>query len=118
MHIGLRTQAFGSVEVHTAMRAAQLGVAVSSEKGDLHSFLQTDLPALQNALQQHDLRFENIRFLQAGVGFGSGSSSSPDSRQGKFASGGASSPAEPALDGAEETDEISSSGLTRLSVHA
>lgn len=63
MHIGLRTQAFGSVEVHTTVRDAQLGMAVSNEKGDLKSFLAPEVPVLQSVLHQHDLRFDGIRFV-------------------------------------------------------
>jgi hypothetical protein len=118
MHIGMRTQAFGSVEVHTAFREAQLGLAVSSEKGDLRSFLQSDGPALQNALQQHDLRFENIRFLQTSTGTTPGFSGSPDSqRHASTLGGGSLSPSSLASVSDGESTEISEP-TTRLSVHA
>jgi len=65
MHIGLRTQAFGTVNLHTALRDAQVGLAVSSERGDLRSFFSSEMPALQSALRQHDLHFENIKFVQS-----------------------------------------------------
>ena len=117
MHIGLRTQAFGSVEVHTALREAQLGLAVSSERGDLRSLLQSDVPALQNALQQHDLRFENIRFLQTGTGHSPNSSSNPDSQCHSSSAGAASLlPLESATE-EKESGEIGAEA-TRLSVHA
>jgi len=119
MHIGLRTQAFGSVEVHTALRETQLGLTVSSEKGDLRSFLQADGPTLQTVLQQHDLRFGNIRFLQTETGHSSGFSSNPDSQRHSFTPGGAAPPALPLanLTEEEESGEISPE-TTRLSVHA
>jgi hypothetical protein len=63
MHIGLRTQAFGSVEVHTVVRESQLGVTVGSEKGDLRSLLNSEVPILQTTFRQQELHFENIRFL-------------------------------------------------------
>jgi len=118
MHIGLRTQAFGSVEVHTALRDAQVGLAVSSEKGDLRAFLQPDLPALHTLLHRHDLRFENIRFLQSEAGLAAGFSSPRDSRQQAFTPGSRL----PALHLArvsenEEPGEMVGE-TTRLSVHA
>jgi hypothetical protein len=118
MHIGLRTQAFGSVEVHAGLRDTQLGLSVNSEKGDLRGFLQSDVPALQNALQQHDLRFENIHFLQADTGHSSGSSSHSDSHRHSFTPSGAlPSPLPVASATEEESGEITSEA-TRLSVHA
>jgi len=63
MHIGLRSTAFGSVEVHTVVRDSQIGLTVGSEKGDLRSFLSPEIPALQSSLGQHALRFDDVRFL-------------------------------------------------------
>jgi hypothetical protein len=63
MHIDMRTQAFGSVEVHTVLRESQLGLAVGSEKGDLRSFLALEVPSLQAAIHQQQLRFDSVRFL-------------------------------------------------------
>ena len=119
MHIGLRTQAFGSVEVHTALRETQLGLSVSSERGDLRSFLQADGPTLQTVLQQHDLRFGSIRFLQTETGHNSGASSNPDSQRHSFTPGGTSPTPLPLANATEEKEsgEISLQA-TRLSVHA
>ena len=75
MHIGLRTQDFGSVEVHTVVRDMQVGLAVGSEKGDLRGFLASEMPGLQASLRQQDLRFDHIRFLEPGgpnTGFSGG----------------------------------------------
>jgi hypothetical protein len=75
MHIGLRTQAFGNVELHTVVRDSQVGLAVGSEKGNLRNFLNSEVPTLQATLGQHDIRFDGIRFLEsggAGTGFSGG----------------------------------------------
>jgi len=115
----LRTQAFGSVEVRTALRETQLGLTVSSEKGDLRSFLQADGPTLPTVLQQHDLRFGSIRFLQTETGHNSGASSNPDSQRHSFTPGGTSPTPLPLANATEEEEsgEISLQS-TRLSVHA
>ena len=120
MHIGLRTQAFGTVEVHTAVRDTQLGLAVNSERGDLRSFLSPEVPSLQTALRQHDLHLETIKFIQQGSP-GSGFSSNADSHSRPFSQ---SHPplSGPPLDDTTEEDsalqDISLEAPIRLNVHA
>ena len=84
MHIGLRTSAFGSVEVHTVIHDSQVGLAMGGEKGDLRAFVSSELPDLQAAFQQHDLRFENIHFLSNTSTLGAGISSGTDSQSRPF----------------------------------
>lgn len=67
MHVGLRTQAFGTVDVRTGLRDTQLGLSISSEKGDLRSFLAPEMSGLQTTLRQHEVRFESIRFIEHGA---------------------------------------------------
>jgi hypothetical protein len=38
-------------------------VALGSERGDLKGFMAFELPALQNNLQQHDLRLQTLRTI-------------------------------------------------------
>jgi hypothetical protein len=80
MHIGLRTQAFGSVEVHTIVRDSQVGLTVGSERGDLRTFLANEVSGLQTTLRQQDLRFDNIQFLETSSGTNAGFSSGADSQ--------------------------------------
>jgi hypothetical protein len=80
MHIGLRTQAFGSVEVHTVLRDSQVGLTVGSERGDLRTLLAPELSGLQSVFRQQDLRFDNIRFLESNAGTMAGFSGGGDSR--------------------------------------
>lgn len=68
MHIGLITQSFGNVDVRTALRDTQLHLAVSSERGDLRGFFAPEMPALQSVLGRHDLRIDQIRFLEPAGG--------------------------------------------------
>jgi hypothetical protein len=81
MHIGFRTPAFGSVEVHTAVRDTQLGLAVSSERGDLRGFLAQEVPGLQTVFHQQGLQFDQIRFMAPGSGTGTGFTGGSDSHQ-------------------------------------
>lgn len=68
MHIGLRTQAFGSVEVHTVVRDSQVGLTVGSERGDLRTLLAPEVSGLQTTFRQQDLRFDSIHFLETSAG--------------------------------------------------
>jgi hypothetical protein len=120
MHIGLRTQAFGSVEVHTVVRDSQLGLAVGSEKGDLKTFLAAETPALQTAFRQHDLRFDDIHFLGSGGNAGSGSAGA-DSQSRRFQQGQTSPAGFADFDGSpEEFNELDlgHDAPARLNVHA
>ena len=66
MHIGMRIPLFGSVEVHTSVHQNQVGVVVGSEHGDLKTFLNAEIPMLRENLNQQDLQFSNVRFLETG----------------------------------------------------
>jgi hypothetical protein len=121
MHIDLRTQAFGSVEVHTLVRDNQLGLAVCSERGNLHGFLNSEVPVLQTTFRQQELRLETIRFMDSGADVGSflsggGGQPSQRFRQGN-ATGDESPSAEQGLEVVAE-DKLDSLGNTKLSVLA
>jgi len=120
MHIGFRSPAFGSVEVHTAVRDTQLGLSVSSERGDLRGFLVQEVPGLQTVFHQQGLQFDQIRFVAPGSGTGTGFSSGANSNSNSPGNGRnprswfSQAPASQA-DSATSEIQISS---TRLSVHA
>jgi hypothetical protein len=61
MRVGLRTESFGVVDVHTTISEKQVEVAMGSERGDLKGFMAPELPVLQSNLQQHDLRLQTLR---------------------------------------------------------
>ncbi len=81
MHIDLRSAAFGNIEVHTTVHESQVGLAVGSDRGDLHTFLSAEVPGLQAAFRQQDLRFDQIHFLGPG-GTASGLSAGADAHSG------------------------------------
>lgn len=83
MHIGLHTAAFGSVEVHAVVRDSQVGLAIGSERGDLHRFLANEVPGISGRLEQHDLRLDTVRFFDQGLSFDAGlaSGSNPKARE-------------------------------------
>ncbi|HEX3819433.1 MAG TPA: flagellar hook-length control protein FliK, partial [Candidatus Sulfotelmatobacter sp.] len=85
MRIGLNTPSFGSVEVHTVVRANDVGLLIGSERGDLKSLLSSELPAIAGNLQQHDLRLNQVSFHQQGFGFSSQTPSGGGSQSRYFA---------------------------------
>jgi len=119
MHIGLRTQAFGSVEVHTVVHENQLGLTVGSEKGNLRGFLSSEVPALQAAFRQQDLRFETIRFLNESANAGSAHSGGANQQSQCFRQGRATA-GEVTSEGVEAAAEenLDLTEKTRLSVLA
>ena len=88
MHLGMRTETFGSVQVHTVIRDSQVGLTIGSERGDLKTYLAAEVPGLESNLRQHDLHFSDVRFLansfsSAGNQSGSGGSQSQSFQQGR-----------------------------------
>jgi len=68
MRIGMNTSAFGSIEVRTTVHASEVGLTIGSEKGDLRSLLNNEMPGIANTLQQQNLRLNSVSYVQ---GFGS-----------------------------------------------
>ncbi len=64
MRVGLNTEAFGNVEILTTVRASSVGLVVGSERGDLHSLLSAELPAITHNLEQHSIRLQTVSFEQ------------------------------------------------------
>ena len=83
MRIGMNTSAFGSVEVRTVIHANDVGLVIGSEKGDLHTLLANELPAISSALQQQSLRLNSVNFMQ-GFAFSNNASGGGDSQQRSF----------------------------------
>jgi hypothetical protein len=73
MHIALQTAAFGNVEVHAVVSESQVGLAIGSERGDLHRILANEVPGLAGRLQQHDLHLDAVKFFDQGLSFNAGS---------------------------------------------
>jgi hypothetical protein len=85
MHIGLRTTAFGKVEVHTILRDAQVGVALGSERGDLKTYFSAEMPVVQSSLRQQSMDLAQVRFLSqsstADAGLSHGNDGQPQTFQ-------------------------------------
>jgi hypothetical protein len=118
MHIDLHTTSFGSVEVHTAIHDSRVDLAVGSERGDLRSFLISEVPPLQANLAHHDLHFENIRFLSHDSGRGAGFSGGADSQPRSFRQHAATRMSFVAGSDEDSAEETTGEVMPGLSLHA
>jgi hypothetical protein len=121
MHIGLRTQAFGSVEVHTVVRDSQVGLTVGSERGDLRSLLAPEVSGLQSSFRQQDLRFDNIHFLETSAGTTAGFSGGADSHSRSSSQQHASTEGLFTIQNTQEDPaelDVGAGSRVRLNVHA
>ena len=120
MRIGMNTSAFGSVDVRTVVHGNDVGLVIGSEKGDLHTLLANDMPAIANTLQQQNLRLSSVNFMQGFAFSNNGSGGGGDSRQQSFVPMRAASSAgqsEAAVGDSSElsaAEEFASSGLSIL----
>lgn len=115
MRIGLITSAFGNVEVHTQIRANDVGLSIGSERGDLHSLLANELPGVANRLQEQSLRLSQVNFHETSAF--SGGSSSGGNPQRRFFTQPATAPS-PMTETASETFPVPGTTESPRSRHA
>jgi len=84
MHIGVRTSAFGTVEVHAVVHDSQVGLAIGAERGDLHRLLANEVPGITGRLEQQDLRLDTVKFLDHGFSSDAGLGSEAHPRSHEF----------------------------------
>ncbi len=63
LRLNLNTNVFGRIEMHTVVHDNQVGLSLSSERGDLRGALGSETVQLDATLRQHDLRLHDIRFV-------------------------------------------------------
>ena len=61
MHVGIRTTAFGTVEIHTTVIQNQVGIALHGDHGLAHWF-NSEVPNLESGLQGHRLNLTAVDF--------------------------------------------------------
>jgi len=68
MRIAMDTDKLGPVELRAHMVGDEVGAAITVEKRDAHAALAVELPALQQALSDKQLRVEQVTLLHASLG--------------------------------------------------
>jgi flagellar hook-length control protein FliK len=123
MRIAMDTERLGPVELRAHMVGDQVGAAITVEKRDAHSMLAAELPALQQALSDKQLRVEQVTLLHASLGSTAGDAGASQ-RQDQRSSAHASTTPWPGGSGgfAQTASNIPQSEIFdskgRLSVHA
>lgn len=61
MHVGVRTTAFGTVEIHTVVQQNQVGIAIHGERGLAHWF-SSEVGSIESGLKDHRLNLTVVDF--------------------------------------------------------
>lgn len=68
MRIALQTDKLGGIELHARMSGDEMGAAIVVEKRDAHAVLAAELPSLQQALADKQLRVNQVALSQGSLG--------------------------------------------------
>ena len=70
LRVGVNTAAFGNVEVQTSVADNRVSAIVSTAHGGLHSAMLAEMPALQQGMEQRQLRLEHFELNPQAGGHG------------------------------------------------
>jgi flagellar hook-length control protein FliK len=77
MRVQLRTDAFGSMDIRATLEGGKVGAAIGVESAEAHNALLSQLPALQQSLNERQVQLDQISVVsshgQSETGFGTGS---------------------------------------------
>ncbi len=65
LRIAMQTERLGNVQLHAHIAGEELGASIIVERKDAHTMLAVELPALQQALSEKNLRIEQLSLLHA-----------------------------------------------------
>ncbi len=77
LHFGIRTEAFGAVEVHTVVERSQVGVTVHADR-ELSRWFSSEVPSLDSGLNHNHLSLTALEFDNARSGVQTSSSFQQD----------------------------------------
>ncbi len=125
MRIQMQTETLGSLELRTWAAGNRVATTITAARPDTHCLLSNAVPALHQALSDHDLQVERIDIVWSGAGNAGnpagnptggshgGNSDSAANRQATSGSWSATAPAEQSPSAAEEATTSSAPGLYR-----
>jgi len=61
MHVGIHTDAFGAVEIHTVVQQSQVGITVHSDR-DIGRWFSSEVPGLTSGLNNSHLNLTGVNF--------------------------------------------------------
>jgi hypothetical protein len=83
MHVGMRTEAFGAVEIHTVVQQSQIGIIVHADRDIAHWF-NSELPGLESGLNKNHLNLTAVDFESGRSGVQTATSSQHGQPQQRF----------------------------------
>ncbi len=96
MHVGVRTDAFGAVEIHTVVQQSQVGITVHADR-DISRWFSSEVPGLESGLNNSHLNLTGVNFdharsgVQTATGFSNGQPSNGQPRQNSSQTSGSQS---------------------------
>lgn len=126
MHVGLRTDVFGTVEIHTVVQQSQIGITVHADR-DISRWFTSEVPGLEAGLNHQHLNLVAVDFDSGRSGVQTASSfQHGQPRQNSSETHGSRSSSLPDQNKSSElaaidtlpTDLFSGPVLTRVSIHA
>lgn len=90
MHIGMRSEALGTIDVRATVHDGNVGVSIGVERHEIRSALISELPGLENTLRERDMRLGEVKFHDMGSAlaseYGNGQQRQAQEFSGPFAS--------------------------------
>jgi len=83
MHVGVRTDAFGAVEIHTVVQQSQVGITVHSDR-DIARWFSSEVPGLESGLNNNHLNLTSVNFDQGSSSIQTATSFQQDQPQQSF----------------------------------
>lgn len=86
MHMGVHSEAFGAVEIHTVIQQSQVGITVHADR-DIARWFSSEVPGLESGLNNSHLNLTGVNFdhgrsgVQTATGFSNGQPSKDQPRQ-------------------------------------
>ncbi len=60
MRLGLNSNTFGSIELHTSVNQDRVGACIATSHTDLRAAMMAEMPSLERAIAQHQLKLDNL----------------------------------------------------------
>jgi hypothetical protein len=127
VRIALQGEQFGAVELHARVTGDQVSASITADHRETHALLSSDLPALQQMLNERQLRVSEIILLHNSLGSSTSSDGGPAAKRQaatpqqantSFGNGGAGSPLTASASSGQTCEDTIFDSRGRLSVRA
>jgi flagellar hook-length control protein FliK len=84
MRVALDTDSMGAVQLHAVLDSGQIGASIAVVSHEAHTLLNNDLPALQQALADQNVRLDHLTVVNAPMSSGAGAGNGWNFKSGDF----------------------------------